>query len=203
MKKMIGRCTICLLVAVMFWCGTLLSDRQRLREEMIRLHVVANSDSREDQQVKLLVRDAVTDSLSRDLAGAADVQQAVQYIQEKLPYIRSVAEETLASLGYEMPVTVSLCREAFDARAYDTFTLPAGVYQALRIVIGEGAGQNWWCVVFPQFCIPISGEGFEDVAAGAGFPEPLNDALAGKPGYELRFGILDALGRLENILVEG
>lgn len=197
-----GRCTACLLIAVLFWCGTLVSDRQRLRSELIRLHVVANSDSREDQQVKLMVRDAVTGSLSRELHNLTDARQAMQYMQEKLPYIRQVAEETLASAGFEMPVTVSLCREAFDTRVYDTFTLPAGVYHALRIVIGEGEGKNWWCVVFPEFCVPVSDSGFEDVAAGAGFPGTLNGALSGEDGYELRFGILDALGSLENILFE-
>ena len=122
------------------------------------------------------------------------------YIQEKLPYIRSVAENTLASLGYHMPVTVSLCREAFDKRIYDTFTLPAGVYDALRIVIGEGAGKNWWCVVFPEFCVPVSAAPFDAVAAGAGFPETLSSALTGADDFELRFAILDAMGRLENIL---
>lgn len=203
MKKMIGRCGICLLIAVLYWCGTLLSDRQRLHDELIRLHVVANSDSREDQEVKLLVRDAVTHSLYRELRSVGDARQAMMYIQEKMPYIKSVAEETLSSLGYQMPVTVSLCQEAFDTRVYDTFTLPAGVYNALRIVIGEGAGKNWWCVVFPEFCIPASSGTFEDVAARAGFPETLNDALTGDEGYELRFGILDAMGRLENILFAG
>ena len=203
MKKFIGRCGICFLFAVLFWGGTLISDRQRLNDELIRLHVVANSDSSEDQHVKLLVRDAVTKSLSRELQNVSDVQQAMQYMEEKLPDIREIAEETLYALGYQMPVNVSLCREAFDTRVYDSFTLPAGIYKALRIVIGEGSGKNWWCVVFPAFCVPVSGVEFEHVAAGAGFPQTLNHALTGEPGYELRFGLLDAMGKLENILFGG
>ena len=202
MKKIIERCGICFLIAVLFWCGTLISDRQRLNDELIRLHVVANSDSREDQTVKLLVRDAVTESLREELQNVSDIQQAMQYMEEKIPAIREVVQQTLSSLGYQMPVNVSLCRESFDTRVYDTFTLPAGVYRALRIVIGEGAGKNWWCVVFPEFCIPVSGGEFENVAAGAGFPQALNNALTSEPGYELRFGLLDAMGRLENILFE-
>ena len=88
-----------MLVAVFFWCGTFLSDRQRLRQELIRLHVVANSDSESDQARKLLVRDAVVKSLEADLQKVADVQQAKAYLQEKLPSIRITAEKTLRALG--------------------------------------------------------------------------------------------------------
>jgi len=198
-----GRVFICLLLAVFFWCGTLISDRQRLREELIRLHVVAASDSPEDQARKLEVRDAVTKSLQSDLQNIKDAEQAKQYLQAKLPYIQEVARNTLRSLGCEDGVSVSLCREAFDTRVYDTFTLPAGVYEALRIVIGEGQGKNWWCVVFPGLCIPAASEGFETVAAGAGFPEALNQSLSGESNWDLRFGILDAMGKLETILFAG
>ena len=203
MRKIMGRVGICLLAVVFFWCVTLISDRQRLRQELIRLHVVANSDSPEDQALKLQVRDAVTNSLKSDLQNISDVRQARRYLQEKLPYIQSVANKTLQAFGCENSVEVSLCREEFDTRVYDTFTLPAGVYHALRIVIGEGQGGNWWCVVFPGLCIPAAVDGFEDVAAGAGFPDALNNSLAGEEGYELRFGILDAMGKLENILFAG
>lgn len=202
MRKLMARIGICLLLAAFFWCGTLISDRQRLRQELIRLHVVANSDSQEDQVRKLQVRDAVTESLKADLDRIKDVQQAKLYLQEKLPYIQKVAADTLEGLGCQDSVTVSLCREAFDTRVYDTFTLPAGVYDALRIVIGEGQGKNWWCVVFPGLCIPAVSEGMEDVAAGAGFPDALSGSLTGEEGYELRFGLLDAMGKLENLLFE-
>ncbi len=203
MKKILGRILICLLLAVFFWCGTLISDRQRLREELIRLHVVANSDSREDQERKLQVRDAVTRSLQSDLQNIKDAEQAKLYLQQKLSYIQEVARNTLQALGCEDGVSVSLCKESFDTRIYDTFTLPAGVYEALRIVIGEGEGKNWWCVVFPGLCIPAASEGFEDVAAGAGFPEALHQSLSGTEAYDLRFGILDAMGKLETILFAG
>lgn len=203
MKKIMGRLGICLLVAAFFWCGTLLSDRQRLREELIRLHVVANSDSESDQYLKLRVRDAVTESLQEEMANIADTDQAKEYLREKLPQIQQIAVSTLRDLGCEDSVAVSLCRETFDTRHYETFSLPAGVYDALRIVIGEGKGQNWWCVVFPSLCLPAASEAVEDVAAGAGFPDALSESLTGKEEYEIRFGILDAMGKLENILFEG
>jgi stage II sporulation protein R len=176
-----------------------ISDRQRLGEELVRLHVVAASDEKWDQELKLRVRDAVSESLRSDLEKIRDAGEAKRYLQEKLPYIREVAQSTLRVFGCQDTVSVSLCREVFDRRVYDTFSLPAGVYDALRIVIGEGQGKNWWCVVFPGLCIPAASEGTAAVAAGAGFPEGLNNTLIGQEGYELRFGILDAMGKLENL----
>ena len=203
MKKAVKRVGICLLVVALFWCGTVISDRNRLQKELIRFHVVANSDSKIDQNRKLQVRDAVAASLQEDLQRITDVNEAKAYLQEKLPYIQRVAEETLRALGCQDSVSVKLCREAFETRIYDTFTLPAGVYDALRIVIGEGEGRNWWCVAFPTLCIPAAATGVETVASEAGFPEALSCSLTGQPGYELRFAVLDLLGELENILFCG
>ena len=203
MRKVIKTVVVCLLLTVFFWSGALLSDRQRLQQDLIRLHVVANSDSVEDQNRKLMVRDAITTSIQKDMEDLMDVEQAQQYLREKLPQIQTIAENTLQALGCTDAVTVGLCKEAFDTRVYDTFTLPAGVYNALRIVIGDGEGKNWWCVVFPSLCIPLSSESFADTAAGAGFPEALNRTLTGEDGYELRFAFLDAMGKLENILFAG
>lgn len=203
MKKIIGRIGICLLLAAFFWAGALISDRQRLNRELIRLHVVANSDSQEDQYRKLLVRDAVTKSIQHEMQNVANVEEARQYLQKNLPFIQKVADHTLKAMGCDDSVVVSLCKEAFDTRMYDTFTLPAGVYHALRIVIGEGAGRNWWCVVFPSLCIPAASDTFQDTAAGAGFPETLTSTLQEEDGYELRFAVLDLMGKMENILFPG
>lgn len=198
MKKGMKRIGICLLAVLAVWAGTLLADRKRLNEELIRLHVVANSDSREDQDIKLLVRDAVTNSLRRDLESMKDVEQAKRYLTENLPKIQAIANGALEQAGFSGEAVASLCHEAFDTRYYDTFTLPAGVYEALRITIGKGEGHNWWCVVFPTLCVPATTEGFADTAAGAGFPDSLTGALTGQEEYEVRFYILDALGRVEN-----
>ena len=195
MVKLVKRVMICFAVAALVWCGTLIADRQQLHEELIRLHVVANSDTEADQAVKLQVRDAVIKSLEEELKNVADVEQAKAYIRENLPKIQQIANQTLEAAGFDTQAVVSLCQEAFDTREYDTFSLPAGVYESLRIVIGEGQGHNWWCVVFPSLCLPV--------AQTAGFPDSLNSALTGEEGYELRFYLLDAMGRLENILFQG
>lgn len=203
MRKLMKRVAICFLITAFGWGCTLLTDREQLNEELIRLHVVANSDSEEDQNIKLRVRDAVVSSLQSDLENVADVASAKAYLQENLPKIQKIANETLDAAGFDGEAIVTLCKETFDTRYYDTFTLPAGVYESLRIVIGEGGGHNWWCVVFPSLCIPATTEGFADTAVGAGFSESLSGALTGEEEYEVRFYLLDALGRLENYFFEG
>ena len=203
MRKLLRSVGICLVLAASVWCGTLLADRETLNEGLIRFHVVANSDSEEDQAVKLQVRDAVLASLQEDLESIGDVEQARAYLQANLPKIQAIANQALEAAGCDCEAVVTLCREAFDTRYYDTFTLPAWVYEALRITIGAGEGHNWWCVAFPTLCLSATSEGFEAEAAGAGFPDSLTGALAGEPEYEVRFFLLDALGKLENLFRSG
>ena len=191
---------VCALLTGLVWCGTVIADRERLNEELIRLHVVANSDTAEDQNLKLLVRDAVITSLRQALADVQDTQQAKEYLEENLPKLQELANKTLDAAGSTQRAVVTLCREGFPTRQYDTFSLPAGVYEALRITIGEGEGKNWWCVVFPSLCLPQTSQGFTDTAAGAGFPEALSGALSGEEPYQIRFYLLDKLGELEIIL---
>ena len=200
MKKMIKCVLVCALLTGLVWCGTVIADRERLNEELIRLHVVANSDTAEDQNLKLLVRDAVITSLRQALADVQDTQQAKEYLEENLPKLQELANKTLDAAGSTHRAVVTLCREGFPTRQYDTFSLPAGVYEALRITIGEGEGKNWWCVVFPSLCLPQTSQGFTDTAAGAGFPEALSGALSGEEPYQIRFYLLDKLGELEKIL---
>ena len=195
MKKLFKRIVLCACIAAFLWTWGLVADREKLNEELIRHHVVANSDSEEDQSVKLRVRDAVVESLREEMANLTDMDQARAYIQENLPKIQQAANDCLRALGYEGNAVATLKEEVFDTRRYDTFTLPAGVYEALRITIGEGQGKNWWCVVFPTLCVPATSDGFEEVAAGACFPDTLTAALEGERGYEVRFFLLDLLGK--------
>ena len=120
-----------------------------------------------------------------------------------MPKIEAVANRVLRESGREEVATVSLRLEEFGTRYYDTFTLPAGIYESLRITIGEGAGKNWWCVVFPALCVGATVEEFSETAQCAGLSGSLTAALAGEEDYEVRFFVLDALGRLENFLHKG
>ena len=200
MRKFGVRIGICFLIAVLCWTGGLLRDRQILDHELVRLHVVGASDSAEDQSVKLQVRDAVLKSLETELRNLTDAEAAMAYLQENLPKIEGAANAFLESAGISDRVRVNLAREEFPSRFYDTFALPAGIYNTLRVVIGAGEGRNWWCVAFPALCTGATAEDFEAVASGAGFPEALTAALETDEGYEIRFYLLDLLGRIENLL---
>lgn len=200
MRKNLRRVGFCLMLVCFVYLGALVMDRQTLKNELVRLHVVAASDSAEDQAVKLRVRDAVIESLRSEMQNLTDVEQAKAYLQENLPKIEKVANRVLAESGFADTASVSLCVEEFATRFYDTFTLPAGLYESLRITIGAGEGHNWWCVVFPNLCLPATSDGFEAVACGAGLSETLTDTLTGEAGYEVRFFLLDAIGQLENLL---
>jgi len=200
MRKGLKRVGICFLVVCLVWAVMIVANKQTLRNELIRLHVVAASDSEEDQALKLQVRDAVINSLRENMENVADAEQAKIYLQENLPKIEALANRVLRAAGSTDVATVSLQLEEFSTRYYDTFTLPAGIYEALRITIGAGQGHNWWCVVFPTLCVGATVEEFEETAQCAGLPDALTAALAGEETYEVRFLILDALGRLENFL---
>ena len=200
MRKAWKRLAICFLAVVLIWGGALILDRQTLRQELVRLHVVAASDSAEDQAMKLRVKDAVVSSLKADLEKLQDAKEATAYLRENLPKIEALANHILREAGCADTARVSLGEEEFPTRYYDTFSLPAGVYQSLRITIGTGAGRNWWCVAFPGLCLPATAEGFEDAASCAGFSDGLTATLEEKDGYEIRFWLLDAIGRLENFI---
>ena len=189
-----------MLIACLGWTITLVKDMKTLREGLIRLHVVGASNEEVDQTLKLQVRDAVIESLQKEFNHVADVAQAKVYLQDNLSNIQVLATQVLESAGVDDSVSVSLGREAFPMRVYDTFALPSGVYETLRITIGEGRGRNWWCVAFPALCVGATVEDFEQTALCAGLSEPLSQTLAGESDYEVRFLLLDALGKLENFV---
>lgn len=195
MKKIV--CTL-LLIAVAFYLGTVSADKQFLSENLIRLHVVADSDSKEDQAIKLRVRDAITEKLETVMKNLPDADAAKEYLRENLADLEQLANEVLRKAGNSCKATVTLAKEAFPTRQYDTFTLPAGIYDALRVTIGSGEGQNWWCVVFPRLCVSATSDGLEDTAAGAGFSDTLTGSLTGKKEYKVRFFLLDCFGWVEN-----
>lgn len=127
-----------------------------VREDTLRLHVVADSDSERDQAVKLEVRDAVVGVCADLFAGAGGYDGAVQRAGAALPEIERAANAVLAAEGFEYRARAELKRMYFDARSYGEVTLPSGVYTALRVTLGKGEGKNWWCVLYPALCIASS-----------------------------------------------
>ncbi len=200
MKKILKLTAWLLLLSVTFYAGSLASDKRTLSENLIRLHVVADSDSQEDQENKLYVRDAIVEYLQPRLEKFTDMEVAKSYIQQQLPKLQELANNALQDLGESCKAIVTIAKESFPTREYGTFTLPAGIYESLRVTIGEGEGKNWWCVVFPALCVSATSDGFEDTAVGAGFSDSLSGALTQKPQYQVRFFLLDCWGWIENRL---
>lgn len=143
-----GALALCLLLSL---CG-LYGQCQGVRDSVVRLHVLANSDSKGDQALKLKVRDAVVEDTAGWLDAATDAEEALAMAQAALPRLQQVAQRTVAAEGYTYPVAVELCETYFTTRQYDTVTLPAGIYPAVRVSIGAAEGKNWWCVVYPPLC---------------------------------------------------
>lgn len=135
-------------------------------QQFIRLHVRANSDSENDQSLKLKVRDGILDYTTKLLSGASDKEEAMARVQENLPGLEAAAKEIVDESGFGYPVSVSLKKEYFEYREYDGFYLPADVYDSLIVDVGSGEGHNWWCVIFPAVCLSGS-----SISAESDMPE--------------------------------
>ena len=175
-------------LAIFLGSGVLaLRTQDELADKVVRLHVLANSDSEEDQALKLKVRDVVLERATATLEQSADRREAESRLRGELLELERIAAEEIAAEGYNYPVTVELENTDFPTKEYDGFTLPAGEYLALRVIIGEGQGQNWWCVVFPPLCTAASAD-VPASALAAGFSEEeVNLITEENQGYVLKF----------------
>lgn len=175
------------LAAALIWGNVSLHRQQALADRVVRLHILANSDSDEDQALKLQVRDRVLDRAAEILTESADRAAAERALRAALPELESLAADEIALRGYDYPVTAELADTAFPTREYDGFALPAGRYLALRLVIGAGEGHNWWCVVFPPLCTAVSSD-FAQTAMAAGLTEDDVQLITeSESGYVLKF----------------
>ena len=185
-----------LLLALVFSVATGLErQQQRISDSMIRLHVVAASDDPADQDIKLHVRDAVLSQAQELLQSAQSRGEAMDLLSANLPALAQTANSTLRQQGASDQATVTLKRELFGTRYYDTFTLPGGYYEALRVTIGEGDGKNWWCVVYPQLCMSAATEQASVPAMGSLSGD--DAALLEEGEIRFRFRCLELL---ENLL---
>lgn len=135
---------------------------QEMYDNIIRIRIIANSDSKEDQQLKINIRDGVLD-WSKELFGDANsFEDAIKITSDNLDALGSVAQNIVNEQGYNYAVSVDFRDEFFDTRVYDGFTLPAGTYKTAVFTVGEGQGENWWCVIFPQVCVGACSGKLED-----------------------------------------
>ena len=198
MRNFLKAIIICQILLCLIVAGMLLADKQTLSNDVIRLHVVGNSNSEADQMIKLQVRDAVVAYLQEPLSDVKNAQEAKLTIKSKLNDLEMTVNQVLAEAGCKNVATISLGKEKFDVRHYETFSLPSGVYESLRVSIGEGNGKNWWCVVFPGLCMQASAKDMRAEAVSSGFSASLTRTLS-DPDYEISFFLLDCIGKLENL----
>ncbi|MBE6807319.1 MAG: stage II sporulation protein R [Ruminococcaceae bacterium] len=178
-----GGLALCLLCSILGIYG----QAQGVRDSVVRLHILANSDSTADQTLKLQVRDALTAASAGWLDGATNREDALSLAKQNLPRLQAVAEQTVAAAGADYPVTVQLKELYFTTRQYDTVTLPAGMYDAVQVTLGAGKGQNWWCVVFPPFCAGAATQPERFLSPGQ------QDYVENEPRYRVRFKVVEWL----------
>lgn len=181
-------------VAIAALAGVWLDRSQAaLSDQVIRLHVLANSDSEADQALKLKVRDRVLGAASDYFVPRATLEETREVLTEHLADIAAAGADQVAEEGYQYPVTVSLEDNYwFPTKQYTDFALPAGEYTALRVVIGEGAGQNWWCVVFPPLCLGSVSETAAQTALSDGFTQDQVSLITGEDeGYVVKFKAIE------------
>lgn len=190
------RFELSLLLALIFCAAVSLlavnDEYDAVRENVLRLHVLANSDSQADQELKLRVRDAIQEHTDEVFSDCADIDEALAAAEKALPELEEAARQVIRDEGYDYSVTVALADSRFPTRTYGGVTLPAGHYNALRVVIGSGQGHNWWCVMFPALCLSDS-RGEEELEA------VLTDEqmeLVTADSYDVRFRCVELYERL-------
>lgn len=160
-----------------------------IRDKMLRMHVIANSDSKEDQELKLKVRDAVLLKGKEIFDGSVTADEAIEKIAPHIDSLEQTAKEVIINEGFDYDVDVTVQKEYFKTRTYDnSVTLPAGYYTAVKVVIGEGKGQNWWCIMFPPMCLPAA-EAECDINDLLNYNE--NDIVSNGRKYKFKFKIVE------------
>lgn len=163
-------------------------DCEGIKKSVLRLHVIANSDSKEDQALKLSVRDAILKESEKLFSNAETKEGAEKTAEKNLSLFLKTAEKVVRENGFDYEVGVSVGKSRFPTKTYSSVTLPAGEYDALRVVLGEGKGKNWWCVMFPPLCLPAA-EGEEKLSDVLSKGEL--DLVKRKPKYEIRFWLIE------------
>lgn len=186
------------LVCTALWAE---ATQVRLASQVIRLHVLANSDSEEDQALKLEVRDRVLETTSALLAGETEPQAAAVLLNQHLDDIAQTAAQEISAQGHDDRVEVRLEHTWFPTRQYQGISLPAGNYLALRVLIGAAEGHNWWCVVFPNLCLPAVSE--RALEASTLTPGQISLLQEEETSYVFRFKALELWQSLKHRLMEG
>lgn len=188
---------LCVFVLCMAICNVLpIHGEEKIYESVVRLHVLANSDSEEDQTLKLKVRDAILAYTSPRVIDSASREEAISILQGELEAIKEIARQVVIENGYDYSVDVTLTLEDYPTRNYESMSFPSGEYVSLRVLIGEAEGQNWWCVLFPPLCLSAASEKSDNedafIAVGLNSDQYKIITETQNTKYYLRFKILEA-----------
>lgn len=188
-----------IVTAVIFSICSFAKTSEEIRSDVLRLHVIANSDSSVDQNLKLRLRDYILEEGEDIFDGSVNVENAVKKIEPKLAELENSAETFVKNTGFDYDVKITLSNEYFTTRTYESVTLPAGKYLALRVVIGSGEGHNWWCVMFPPMCVPAADkkDEIENV-----FTDKEIKLVESKPKYEPRFKVVEIYEQIRETISE-
>ncbi len=184
-----------MIVACVFNVASFAAECENVRRDVLRLHIVADSDSEVDQKLKLMVRDAVLEKGGDIFDGTVTADRAKKIITPKIYVLEAVANDVLQKNGSGNKVKITISEEYFATRCYENFTMPAGVYTAVRVNIGSAQGQNWWCVMFPPLCLPAA-----SADADAFFTDNEMQVISSSPEYEPRFKIVELYESIKNKL---
>lgn len=176
---------------------TFATDCSQIREDVLRLHILANSDTDEDQALKLKVRDRILSESSELFENPTTLEEAKSSVIDHIEKVRQTAQDEVYANGYDYQVNAEIVNMYFTTRQYETFTLPAGMYDAVRITIGEAKGHNWWCVLYPPLCLPAA-QPEEEIEQA--LTEEEADLVTRNPQYEVRFAVVEWFEDLKNAL---
>lgn len=179
-----------ILAAMLIACAIPTEADAEIYSDTLRLHILAASDSDEDQALKLRVRDGILAEYSAQLSEVTDLEDARATLEARLPDIVATAERIVAEAGYDYTVTASLGEEWYDTRDYGEVSLPRGVYTSLIIRIGKGQGRNWWCVMYPPMCLDLATDAPSDDWTSGYTGEELS-LISGK--YRVKFKLLELI----------
>lgn len=168
-----------------------------LKNNILRLHIIANSDSEEDQSIKLEIRDKLLTASEGLFESAGNKEQAIKLVNENSDIFSDAAQTVLKEYGKNQSVSIDVGKAYFDTREYENFTLPAGEYDAVRVLIGKAEGKNWWCIMFPSMCIPAAENEHKLTEA---VDRKSAEIAENAPHYEMRFKIVEWYEKLKMLL---
>lgn len=193
---------LCVFVVCAAVCNILpVHGEEKIYESVVRLHVLANSDSEDDQALKLKVRDAILSYVSPRVIDSSSREEAIEILNCELEEIKKVATKVVADEGYDYSVEVTLTLEDYPTRNYESMSFPSGEYVSLRVMIGEAEGQNWWCVLFPPLCLSAASERAENeeafIAVGLNSDQYKIITETDEAKYYLRFKLLEVIENMK------